>query len=74
MFQVEVQGAVVSTHSRPKAAAIYFDFHFVSSGVSTHSRPKAAEKHLIVWLNGNEVSTHSRPKAAGHPPKRATSC
>ena len=33
---------IVSTHSRPKAAAIYFPFLLSFSNVSTHSRPKAA--------------------------------
>ena len=34
--------AVVSTHSRPKAAGTVFGFLFMRKTVSTHSRPKAA--------------------------------
>ena len=57
---------VVSTHSRPKAAArcgaaASFD---AGRNVSTHSRPKAAARKIITLILGGVVSTHSRPKAA----------
>ena len=32
----------VSTHSRPKAAGVYFSLIGLNNQVSTHSRPKAA--------------------------------
>ena len=55
---------LVSTHSRPKAAAFaHFDF-FNEALVSTHSRPKAAAFVHFVNLFTYFVSTHSRPKAA----------
>ena len=37
-----VIGSEVSTHSRPKAAAVDFKLEDVPLSVSTHSRPKAA--------------------------------
>ena len=57
--------AVVSTHSRPKAADNVVDGMFTYAGaVSTHSRPKAAEAAKAEALTAVQVSTHSRPKAA----------
>ena len=55
---------VVSTHSRPKAAAGRRFPVIRHSAVSTHSRPKAAALRIgsCVWFF--KVSTHSRPKAA----------
>ena len=60
----EVRRVTVSTHSRPKAAAMAATLTIAASIVSTHSRPKAAA-HLTHLCNcGELVSTHSRPKAA----------
>ena len=56
---------LVSTHSRPKAAAfdkIGFDTSVIL--VSTHSRPKAAALRSGKSQRSDIVSTHSRPKAA----------
>ena len=55
---------IVSTHSRPKAAAVVVRVQFTVTVVSTHSRPKAAAlvSRRITVASG--VSTHSRPKAA----------
>ena len=55
---------IVSTHSRPKAAASIDKDLSKATIVSTHSRPKAAAlgMHPIEWTHA--VSTHSRPKAA----------
>ena len=56
---------IVSTHSRPKAAACALQLTQYQTQVSTHSRPKAAAfcffhiRYLKIF-----VSTHSRPKAA----------
>ena len=56
---------VVSTHSRPKAAALCHAVAIrVGNGVSTHSRPKAAATARVLARAAGEVSTHSRPKAA----------
>ena len=55
---------LVSTHSRPKAAASYLDGIDTPYIVSTHSRPKAAAIIGYATLGGRLVSTHSRPKAA----------
>ena len=55
---------MVSTHSRPKAAAIFWLVILATSLVSTHSRPKAAALFGVVLLICAQVSTHSRPKAA----------
>ena len=57
---------VVSTHSRPKAAAIDGKRYVVLECVSTHSRPKAAAVETKETLSVYAVSTHSRPKAAAH--------
>ena len=59
-------GAVVSTHSRPKAAAPVRGQRTRTNAslVSTHSRPKAAARCLLCCLLPDQVSTHSRPKAA----------
>ena len=59
-----LSGLAVSTHSRPKAAAINASGNKATEIVSTHSRPKAAARALPVEEQGNYVSTHSRPKAA----------
>ena len=42
-----VRRMLVSTHSRPKAAALETQTVDIGSNVSTHSRPKAAESLLI---------------------------
>ena len=55
---------MVSTHSRPKAAAIFWLVILATSLVSTHSRPKAAALFGVILLICAQVSTHSRPKAA----------
>ena len=55
---------VVSTHSRPKAAAHNPNGTFCADDVSTHSRPKAAALTLSNDAQLACVSTHSRPKAA----------
>ena len=55
----------VSTHSRPKAAALPVRAVVQGElGVSTHSRPKAAAAVNSRATGGDAVSTHSRPKAA----------
>ena len=56
--------SVVSTHSRPKAAAPELKSVVSWIGVSTHSRPKAAAQNLNLYTPFILVSTHSRPKAA----------
>ena len=57
--------AMVSTHSRPKAAGAHVGHMKKVLRVSTHSRPKAAGL-CVGWGGGIKVvSTHSRPKAAG---------
>ena len=55
---------LVSTHSRPKAAALNRECFMRINDVSTHSRPKAAANLLGQNANVKIVSTHSRPKAA----------
>ena len=55
---------VVSTHSRPKAAAAGGDVGGGGLRVSTHSRPKAAAHSAPAARRRLHVSTHSRPKAA----------
>ena len=56
---------VVSTHSRPKAAAHGAGGGDYTTPVSTHSRPKAAATLGISFNTAHiRVSTHSRPKAA----------
>ena len=55
---------LVSTHSRPKAAASLVEQRGPQSGVSTHSRPKAAAHGIRFFVRVENVSTHSRPKAA----------
>ena len=58
--------ALVSTHSRPKAAGIISRIERVLNRyVSTHSRPKAAGMPPSQFEKAIKVSTHSRPKAAG---------
>ena len=58
---------MVSTHSRPKAAAIITTLRDDILRVSTHSRPKAAafagSANAVALVI---VSTHSRPKAAAN--------
>ena len=65
--------AVVSTHSRPKAAGPE-NCHVISSAASFQHT--AARRRLVrAWLaqsGGRAVSTHSRPKAAGSTPHRQT--
>ena len=58
------QARNVSTHSRPKAAAIIGYATLGGRLVSTHSRPKAAAQVIKKYRNHYDVSTHSRPKAA----------
>ena len=55
---------VVSTHSRPKAAADHNPDNLLNALVSTHSRPKAAANIEDARTGSISVSTHSRPKAA----------
>ena len=55
---------VVSTHSRPKAAAPPARYRQPARLVSTHSRPKAAAGKTKYAVGKLQVSTHSRPKAA----------
>ena len=55
---------MVSTHSRPKAAACGHAPPVEKAEVSTHSRPKAAGWDFDLYGFDGEVSTHSRPKAA----------
>ena len=57
----------VSTHSRPKAAALLCAHNTITRKVSTHSRPKAAEAVITIGHEKGDVSTHSRPKAAAKP-------
>ena len=57
--------AIVSTHSRPKAAGRRWRSIIPCKSVSTHSRPKAAGSLPVYECQLVEVSTHSRPKAAG---------
>ena len=54
----------VSTHSRPKAAAVIVSNTTTTWKVSTHSRPKAAATEKRGDAADQLVSTHSRPKAA----------
>ena len=56
----------VSTHSRPKAAAVFIGCFVFSCNVSTHSRPKAAANPVYSVRLLLQVSTHSRPKAAAY--------
>ena len=58
-------GLKVSTHSRPKAAGLYYNRFILACQVSTHSRPKAAGTCRRGTTTRSHVSTHSRPKAAG---------
>ena len=63
---MEPEIALVSTHSRLKAAASVFagfDFFFI---VSTHSRLKAAADFFGEFVHSLMVSTHSRLKAAAN--------
>ena len=55
----------VSTHSRPKAAVLWYIQSDSGICVSTHSRPKAAALSRFTIKRNFSVSTHSRPKAAG---------
>ena len=56
--------SIVSTHSRPKAAATTHKKGCLTCNVSTHSRPKAAAIRIVIFHSNKKVSTHSRPKAA----------
>ena len=58
---------MVSTHSRPKAAASLDSILLTNDNVSTHSRPKAAANYANNKISNILVSTHSRPKAAALP-------
>ena len=58
---------MVSTHSRPKAAAQVIKKYRNHYDVSTHSRPKAAAFVDCDQAKAYQVSTHSRPKAAALP-------
>ena len=60
--------ALVSTHSRPKAAGVPKFKNPFTVVVSTHSRPKAAGNSRSQGYVVYPVSTHSRPKAAGSAP------
>ena len=67
--------AVVSTHSRPKAAGNQAGMVAENEMVSTHSRPKAAGQRTYWNRTKKNVSTHSRPKAAGFKIRQmATGC
>ena len=61
-----IEQALVSTHSRPKAAGDFVHLNIRICMVSTHSRPKAAGLSAESCHTHWTVSTHSRPKAAGH--------
>ena len=61
-----IKSDIVSTHSRPKAAARYQQMLNELLVVSTHSRPKAAAGIFYFLLDAEKVSTHSRPKAAAY--------
>ena len=65
---------IVSTHSRPKAAANNLRLEPRSLFVSTHSRPKAAANGDVIVLGGLAVSTHSRPKAAANAEAKRNRC
>ena len=62
---IYLKHSLVSTHSRPKAAARLRVVFGAVADVSTHSRPKAAARRaLAASADACRVSTHSRPKAA----------
>ena len=65
IYDLKQQGhKIVSTHSRPKAAAKN-KFEVNANGVvSTHSHPKVAADNLRADYPEVAVSTHSHPKAA----------
>ena len=56
----------VSTHSRPKAAGVYF-YPLGLCRDCFNSQPPEGGWNVVVKVDGkpNYVSTHSRPKAAG---------
>ena len=54
----------VSTHSRPKAAAVTFHLIKTQHLVSTHSRAEAAADGFGGYNTLTQVSTHSRAEAA----------
>ena len=62
-----INRALVSTHSRLKAAGADIDFWLLPTPVSTHSRLKAAERLDDCINTIRIVSTHSRLKAAAFP-------
>ena len=62
----KLKKALVSTHSRLKAAGYSWIARLRSGNVSTHSRLKAAGKEETEERNQYGVSTHSRLKAAGY--------
>ena len=55
---------LVSTHSRPKAAADYYMFADGRCFVSTHSRPKAAANHRPP-LRGKRAGFNTQPPEGG---------
>ena len=56
--------ALVSTHSRLKAAGAYQAVKGDLERVSTHSRLKAAG-NLIIWIKSNLISLHTQPPEGG---------
>ena len=60
----EIKDAVVSTHSRPKAAVVYRPKDLSAEIVSTHSRPKAAELHLL-HRTGHSLGFNTQPPEGG---------
>ena len=64
MFYPAVFQTGVSTHSRPKAAALFGAKMENIELVSTHSHPKVAAIYYLVDYCHDRVSTHSHPKVA----------
>ena len=54
----------VSTHSRPKAAAIDFVGRYCFNWCFNTQPPEGGCRPLVEHLEQSRVSTHSRPKAA----------
>ena len=54
----------VSTHSRPKAAGISYEFTWVPPLVSTHSRPKAAGIRSA-WMTCRRFCFNTQPPEGG---------
>ena len=59
---------VVSTHSHPKVAAVFFAICNAINKVSTHSHPKVAACNQFNCIKHRIVSTHSHPKVAAELP------